>query len=101
MSIHQHSPYTFDPVQYEWFLTGQIEDYYDDPWTPAYEEKVRDFIDRFGLDEDGWTVDELLPTMPRETLGYYANGDPIDNPGEPFPDTEDLNYPTDDKLPPN
>lgn len=42
-----------------------------------------------------------LPTMPRETLGYYANGDPIDNPGEPFPETEDLNYPTDDKLPPN
>ena len=31
-----------------------------------------------------WGVSELLPRVPRETVGYDADGNPLENPDEPF-----------------
>lgn len=36
-----------------------------------------------GLPVD-WEVSELLPRVPRETVGYDADGNPLENPDEPF-----------------
>lgn len=31
-----------------------------------------------------WTVADFLPRVPRETVGFHANGEPVENPSEPF-----------------
>jgi len=95
-AIHGITPYTFSPIQYDSFLSTE-----NDPWSRYYEQKVEELIDRFDLDEEGWTVDELLPTIPRETLGFDVNGQPVENPDAPFPSNQGINFATPEELPPN
>lgn len=42
-------------------------------------EKILDWLPPLG-----WTVADFMPRIPRETVGFYPNGDPIENPIEPF-----------------
>lgn len=95
-AIEGLTPYTFTPLQYDTFLSLP-----NDPWTRRYRDRVEKLIDRLDLDEEGWTVDEFLPTIPRETIGFHADGEPLEDTDDPFPSSEGIHFPTSGQLPSN
>lgn len=51
----------------------------------------------------GWDARDLLPTIPRVTVGFHddTGDEQIDHPSTPFPLAADLEFPWADSLPPN
>lgn len=48
----------------------------------------------------GWAVSDLLPTIPRETLGFYPDGTPIEDPDAPFGSAAGLLFPLSGQIEP-
>lgn len=46
----------------------------------------------------GWGADEFLPRMPRETMGFHPDGEPIENPDEPFGSSVGIFFPLSGKV---
>lgn len=61
------------------------------------EDTIEDVLDLLPV---GWAVSDLLPTIPRETLGFYPDGTPIDDPDEPFGSATGLLFPTSGQIEP-
>lgn len=66
------------------------------------ERTINAIIDQLDL---GWIASDLMPTIPRETLGFDGDAsatetNPIDDPDGPFPRAEGLFFPSEAELPP-
>ena len=87
------TPYNFFPLSvYQSFLRSEQTPILDD-----INEYLADLVDRLDL---GWAVADLLPTIPRETFGFHADGTPIRNPTRPFPRAQGMFFPISGRLPP-
>ncbi|THE63775.1 hypothetical protein D8Y22_15650 [Salinadaptatus halalkaliphilus] len=89
------TPYNIAPLtQFQAMLrTGPDADLWN-----QYRERIEETLEAL---EIGWSASELLPTTPRVTVGFDADGEPIDDPDAPFPPAEALIVPVADTLPPN
>lgn len=89
------TPYSSSPLTYyELFFTSPEVSPVRDDVLRAMADQIYDL----GLD---WTPAELLPTIPRVTLGFDANGEPVDDETAPFPSPSEMFFPTGETLPPN
>lgn len=79
--------YFITKIQNQQLLEGELED---------------SLIRTLRLIDFGWSRDELMPEIPRETEGTRGKqGPPIANPDEPFDSSALMNFMFADELPPN
>jgi hypothetical protein len=96
--------------QYMEFLRTQVklvdedeelpDDFRIDPWSERFDDSLKKALTAFGLEGERWELDNLVPVYPR-TLGVHANGEPVEDPNEPFPPVDDLSFPGTNELPPS
>lgn len=68
-------------------------------WVNETEKLVENYLKH--LEMGGEVSDDVTFIAPTATLGFHTDGEPIDDPDEPFPSGESLSYWLSDKLPPN
>ena len=66
----------------------------------AVEEDIEKLLNKI---PPGWEVSELLPEVPRQTVGFRSDTDhtAVDDPSAPFPSVKELKFPWNESLPPN